>query len=57
MALSRSEQSYCITHKEMLAVVEDWKHFKPYLIACSFLLRTDHDLLRWVKEMEGQVDR
>lgn len=59
-ALSREERNYCVTRRELLAVVQATKHFKPYLYGTEFLLRTDHASLRWLlsfKEPEGQVAR
>ena len=58
--LSSSERNYCVTRKEMLAMVHFVKHFKQYLLGREFLLRTDHGALVWLhkfKEPEGQVAR
>lgn len=57
---NRAEINYCVTRKELLAVVRAVKHFQPYLLGRPFLLRTDHASLRWLmnfKEPEGQVAR
>ena len=46
--------------REMLALVWGSRHFRPYLYGRKFLLRTDHNSLRWLhnfKEPEGQVAR
>ena len=59
-ALNRGERNYCVTRKELLAVVRAVKHFKPYLYGKDFLLRTDHASLRWLlnfKDPEGQMAR
>lgn len=59
-ALSRTEQQYCTTRKELLAVVKAVKHFHPYLYGRSFILRTDHAALRWLFSFrfpEGQIAR
>ena len=58
--LSRAEQRYCVTRKELLAVVNFIKHFRPYLHGKHFTLLTDHGSLTWLarfKEPEGQLAR
>ena len=58
--LSEAEQMYCVTSKEMLAVVFFTKYFKHYLLGRHFIIRTDHNSLRWLsqfKEPDGQVHR
>ena len=44
-SLSRQEQRYCVTRRELLAVVELTHHFRPYLLGRQFTLRTDHGSL------------
>uniref|UniRef100_A0A669CP14 ribonuclease H n=1 Tax=Oreochromis niloticus TaxID=8128 RepID=A0A669CP14_ORENI len=59
-ALGRAERNYCVTRRELLAVVLAVRHFWPYLHGCRFLLRTDHASLTWLlnfKHPEGQVVR
>lgn len=59
-ALSKPEKNYCVTRRELLAVVDSVKHFHKYLYGQEFLLRTDHAALKWLmqfKEPEGQVAR
>lgn len=46
--LSKYERQYCITRKEMLAVVEAIKHFHYYLFGIRFHVRTDHGVLSWM---------
>eukprot|EP00731_Ephydatia_muelleri_P034946 Em0087g15a len=58
--LSRPEQRYCVTRKELLAAVEFVHHFRQYLLGREFTLRTDHSSLVWLrnfKEPEGQLAR
>ena len=58
--LSKSERNYCVTRRELLAVVNFVKHFRPYLYGRHFTVRTDHSSLQWLlnfKEPEGQVAR
>lgn len=57
---NKSERNYCVTRRELLAVVLAVQHFKPYLYGRRFLLRTDHASLLWLrrrKEPEGQIAR
>ena len=59
-SLTRPEQRYCVTRKELLAVVEFVHHFRQYLLGREFTLRTDHGSLvriRNFKEPEGQLAR
>ncbi|CAC5386476.1 unnamed protein product [Mytilus coruscus] len=59
-SMSKSERRYCVTRKELLAVVYFVKYFKPYLYGRKFTIRTDHSSLRWLlnfKNPEGQVAR
>ena len=58
--LSKPERQYCMTRRELLAVVTFTQHYHPYLIAQKFTLRTDHGSLVWLrnfKEPEGQLAR
>ena len=58
--LTSPEKNYCVTRKEMLAVVYFVKHFKHYLLGREFVLRTDHGSLVWLhkfKEPDGQIAR
>ena len=55
--LSKPEQNYCVTQRELLAVVKSISHFHKYLYGRNFLLRADHTLM-WLlrfKSPEGQV--
>ncbi|KAI3360647.1 hypothetical protein L3Q82_002512 [Scortum barcoo] len=59
-SLSRPERNYCVTRRELLAVILSLRHFRPYLYGQRFLLRTDHASLTWLlnfKEPEGQLAR
>ena len=58
--LSKAERRYCVTRRELLALVYFVKHFRYYLYGARFLLRTDHGSLRWLfnfKSPEGQIAR
>ncbi|GFW93188.1 hypothetical protein TNCV_3333481 [Trichonephila clavipes] len=54
------ERNYCVTMKELLAIVKAVEHFHPYLYGRRFLLRTYHASLTWLlnfKISEGQIAR
>ena len=58
--LSKPERNYCVTRRELLAVVESVKHFHHYLYGSQFTVRSDHGSLRWLmgfKNLEGQLGR
>ncbi|GBL67472.1 Retrovirus-related Pol polyprotein from transposon 297 [Araneus ventricosus] len=59
-SLGKPERNYCVTRKELLAIVKSIEHFHHYLYGRKFLLRTDHASLRWLlnfREPEGQISR
>lgn len=54
------EINYCVTRKELLAVVNGMEHFHQYLYGTRFLVRSDHSALKWLlnfKTPEGQMAR
>ena len=59
-ALSRPQRQYCVTRRELLAVILGIKHFHHYLYGTRFIVRTDHGALTWLlrfKNPEGQMAR
>ena len=59
-SLSKSERNYCVTMRELLAVIYFVKHYHPYLYGREFTIRTDHSSLQWLlrfREPEGQNAR
>ncbi|KAL2099820.1 hypothetical protein ACEWY4_004214 [Coilia grayii] len=59
-SLDQAEHNYCVTRKELLAVVMGICHFLTYLNGKRFLLTSDHALLIWLlnfKEPEGRLVR
>ena len=59
-ALTKPERRYCVTRKELLAVVTFIQLYRPYLTCQKFILHTDHGFLTWLrnfKEPEGQLAR
>ena len=58
--LYKSERNYCVTRRELLAIVEFVKQHQHYLQGARFCIRTDHAPLRSVmnaKDPEGQLAR
>jgi hypothetical protein len=58
--LTRAERNYCVTRKELLAVVKAIEHFNYYLYGQKFRIWTDHSALQWLMnfpEPQGQVAR
>jgi hypothetical protein len=59
-SLTRRERNYCVTRKELLAVVKAIEKFHYYLYGQRFIVRTDHASLKWLfnfRQPEGQVAR
>lgn len=59
-AFTKQERNYCVTRKELLAIVDSVKHFHHYLYGSKCLVRTDHGALTWLlkfKNPEGQLAR
>ena len=59
-SLTKSERQYCVTRKELLALVTAVRHFHHYVYGRHFKVRTDHGALRWLmnfKNPEGQTAR
>lgn len=58
--LNRAERNYCVTRKELLAIVYFTKLYRQYLLGRPFVLRTDHAALQWLQrtpEPIGQQGR
>ncbi|KAK4314495.1 hypothetical protein Pmani_014200 [Petrolisthes manimaculis] len=56
--LSPPEGKYCVTCKELLAVVKSLDFIHPYLYGSYFIIRMDHAALKWLKTLknpEGQL--
>ena len=57
---NKAERRYCVTRRELLAIVRTIRHFRYYLCGLPFTVRTDHAALQWLmsfREPEGQIAR
>ena len=53
--LTKPERNYCVTRRELLAVVYFCKQFRNYLLGRRFTVRTDHSALRWLRNIPEPV--
>ena len=59
-AFSAEEKNYCVTRRELLAIVWSMENYRYYLYGKKFVVRTDHASLKWmlrVKEPKDQLAR
>ena len=59
-SLNKHEQNYCVTRKELLAVIHALNTFHHYLYGQPVLLRTDNAAVSWMRNLKrptGQVAR
>ena len=59
-SLGSAQRKYCVTRKELLAVIVFTNQFKYYLLGKQFIIRTDHSSLAWLycfKQPQGQLAR
>ena len=56
-ALSKPERNYCITRKEVLAVVRSVKHSHHHLYGSKFVVRTDNGALTWHFKFKNREDQ
>ena len=59
-ALTKPERNYCVTRRELLAIVVFLKKYRHYVGGSQVRVRTDHGSLRWLcnfKNPEGQLAR
>ena len=53
--LSPAERNYCITRRELLAIVVFVKQFRHYILGRRFLIRTDHAALQWLRKVSEPI--
>ena len=57
---NKPERNYCVTRRELLAIMDSVKHFHQYLYGSKCTVRTDHGSLAWLmrfSNMESQLAR
>jgi len=58
--MNATQRNYCLTRRELLAVIAALQHFRHYLLGNKVVLRTDHHSLKWLntfKRPEGIMAR
>jgi len=55
--MDKHEMNYCVTHKELLAVVNALNAFHHYLYGQHFLLRTDNAAVSWMRSLKNATDQ
>ena len=53
--MSQTQQNYCLTRRELLAVIASLQHFRHYLLNVPVILRTDHHSLKWLRTFKKPV--
>jgi len=56
-SLTKSERQYCVTRKELLALVTAVRHFHHYVYGRHFKVRTDHGALRWLMNFKNPEEQ
>ena len=60
LALTADQRKYCVTRRELLAVLRFTRQYRHYLLGRPFTVRTDHSSLLWLthfREPQGQLAR
>jgi hypothetical protein len=53
--LSRSERYYCVTRRELLAVVVFVKYIRHFILGRWFNVQTDHVRLQWLRHVPEPI--
>jgi transposase InsO family protein len=53
--LSRTEMNYCVSRRELLAIIYFVKYFRQYLLGIRFRIRTDHASLLWLRRIAEPI--
>jgi len=58
--MNSAQRNYCLTRRELLAVIAGLQHFRHYLVGATVILGTEHYSLKWLrtfKRPEGILAR
>lgn len=55
--LNSAEKNYSTIEKELLAILDSTKHFRPYLFGQNFVIETDHNPLVWLYKIKEPNSR
>ena len=55
--LNSAERNYGTIEKELLAIIDSCKHFRPYLFSTKFIIETDHRPLVWLHSLREPNQR
>lgn len=55
--LNKAESAYSTTERELLCVVESVMHFRHYIEGSHFTVVTDHESLKWLRDIENPTGR
>lgn len=50
---NKTEKNYCVTRRELLAIVDATRAFHHYLYGRRFLIRFDHISLQWLMSFKN----
>ena len=53
----KAERNYCVTDKELLAVKHFIEYYKHYLLGRTFVVRSDHQALKWLFSLKDPSNR
>lgn len=55
--LNSAERNYSTIERELLGIVENTKHFRPYIFGKQFIIETDHKPLVWLFSLKDPNSR